>query len=122
MIIRRLRDMESIIALDNSIIRELLNPNHDAMDLHLNYSLAHATIKPGERSISHRFLEASEVYYILHGRGMIHIDDESQDVYSGDMIYIPPKGVQYIENTGDSDLEFLCIVDPPWFPEAEEEV
>jgi mannose-6-phosphate isomerase-like protein (cupin superfamily) len=38
------------------------------------------------------------------------------------MIYIPPKGVQYIENTGDSDLEFLCIVDPPWFPEAEEEV
>jgi mannose-6-phosphate isomerase-like protein (cupin superfamily) len=114
--------MESIIALDNSIIRELLNPNHDAMDLHLNYSLAHATIKPGERSISHRFLEASEVYYILHGRGMIHIDDESQDVYPGDMIYIPPKGVQYIENTGDSDLEFLCIVDPPWFPEAEEEV
>ena len=122
MIIRRLRDMESIIALDNSIIRELLNPNHDALDLHLNYSLAHATIKPGERSISHRFLEASEVYYILHGRGMIHIDDESQDVYPGDMIYIPPKGVQYIENTGDSDLEFLCIVDPPWFPEAEEEV
>ena len=122
MIIRRLRNMESIIALDNSIIRELLNPNHDALDLHLNYSLAHATIKPGERSLSHRFLEASEVYYILHGSGVMHVNDEIQEVQQGDMIYIPPKGVQYIENTGDSGLEFLCIVDPPWFPEAEEEV
>ena len=121
MIIRRLKDMKSIIALDNSIIRELLNPNHDQEDLHLNYSLAHATVKPGESTLSHRFFEASEVYYILQGRGLMHVNDETQDIQPGDMIYIPPQGIQYIENTGDIDLEFLCIVDPPWFPEAEEQ-
>jgi mannose-6-phosphate isomerase-like protein (cupin superfamily) len=38
------------------------------------------------------------------------------------MIYVPPRGVQHIENTGSDDLEFLCIVDPPWYPEAEEKV
>jgi len=27
---------------------------------------------------------------------------------------------QYIENTGDSDLKFLCIVDPAWREENEE--
>jgi mannose-6-phosphate isomerase-like protein (cupin superfamily) len=121
-IIRRLKDIKSIMALDNSIIRELLNPNHDEEELHLNYSLAHATVKPGDSTLPHRFHEASEVYYILHGRGLMHINDETQEVQHGDMIYIPPQAVQYIENIGDINLEFLCIVDPPWYPEAEETV
>ncbi len=28
--------------------------------------------------------------------------------------YIPPDSVQWIENIGDSDLKFLCMVYPPW--------
>ena len=27
---------------------------------------------------------------------------------------IPPGSTQYIENTGNSDLKFLCIVEPAW--------
>ena len=122
MIIRRLDNLEPITALDDSIIREILNPNHEAVDLRLNYSLAHATVKSGESTLPHRFHQASEVYYILQGTGLMHIDEESYEVQSGDMVYIPPRGVQYIENIGDIDLMFLCIVDPAWYPEAEETV
>ena len=120
MLIRRLQDRESINGLDNTTIREILNPKHESQPLVLNYSLAHATVKLGEKSLPHKFHEASEVYYILKGNGLMHIDDEIAEVSPGDTIYIPPLAVQWIENKGSDDLEFLCIVDPAWKPDAEE--
>lgn len=120
MLIRRLQDREIFDALDNTIIREILNPKHEAQPLVLNYSLAHATLKPKEKSLPHRFFEASEVYYILKGKGLMHIDDESAEVTLGDTIYIPPQAIQWIENIGSGTLEFLCIVDPAWQSNAEE--
>ena len=50
----------------------------------------------------------------------MHIDNEASEVSVGDTVYIPPMGVQYIENTGGTDLVFLCIVAPSWYPDAEE--
>ena len=120
MLIRKLHERESINALDNTTIREILNPKHESQPLVLNYSLAHATLQPDEKSLPHKFHEASEVYYILKGEGRMHIDDETAEVSSGDTIYIPPRAVQWIENKGSEDLEFLCIVDPAWKPDAEE--
>ena len=120
MLIRKLQDRELITALDDTRVREILNPKHESRPLTLTYSLAHATIQPGERSLPHKFHEASEVYYILKGKGLMHIDDETAEVSPGDTIYIPPPSVQWIENIGSDDLEFLCIVDPAWKPDAEE--
>jgi mannose-6-phosphate isomerase-like protein (cupin superfamily) len=59
------------------------------------------------------------VYYILEGAGIMHIDDEEQEVSIGDTIYIPPHSKQYIHNVGNVDLKFLCIVDPAWKVEDE---
>ncbi len=120
MIIRRFDEQEEIVALDGTRVREFLNPSHDKTQFHLTYSLAHASIAPGEWSLPHRFFEASEVYYILRGRGIMHIDEETAEVGPGDTIYIPPLGVQSIENIGEENLDFLCIVDPAWQPDAEE--
>jgi mannose-6-phosphate isomerase-like protein (cupin superfamily) len=120
MLIRKLQDRELITALDDTKVREILNPKHESQTLTLNYSMAHATVKPGEKSLPHKFHEASEVYYILKGKGLMHIDDETAEVSTGDTIYIPPRAVQWIENKGSDDLEFLCIVDPAWQPDAEE--
>jgi mannose-6-phosphate isomerase-like protein (cupin superfamily) len=120
MLIRRLHERKLITALDDTKVREILNPEHDSQNLVLNYSLAHATLKLGEKSLPHKFHHASEVYYILKGRGIMHINDETADVFPGDTIHIPPQAVQWIENQGQEDLEFLCIVDPAWKPDAED--
>jgi mannose-6-phosphate isomerase-like protein (cupin superfamily) len=120
MIVKKLKDLKEIVALDDTIIREMLNPKHETIPLHLGYSLAYATLPPKKSSLPHRFKTASEVYYILKGEGVMHIDDETENVNPGDTIYIPPKAVQSIENTGESNLEFLCIVYPEWQPDAEE--
>jgi mannose-6-phosphate isomerase-like protein (cupin superfamily) len=115
-----MKDLKEIAGLDNTVIREMLNPKHESGLISLNYSLAHATLEPNVSSLPHKFFTASEVYYILKGTGLMHIDDETKEVAPGDTIYIPPKAIQYIENTGEGDLEFLCIVYPPWQPDAEE--
>ena len=116
MFIRDLSDCEEFTAGDNSLLRELLHP--DKAELAINYSLAHAIIKPGKTSIPHK-LRTSEVYYILEGEGIMHIDEETQKVRPGNAIYIPPKSIQFIQNMGKDDLVFLCIVDPAWKKEDE---
>ena len=108
---------DEIVAGDETILRELLHP--DKADLQIRYSLAHVMVKPVQSSLPHR-LKTSEVYYILEGEGIMHVDDESARVRSGQAVYIPPNSVQYIKNIGNSDLKFLCIVDPAWQPEDEE--
>ena len=120
MIVKKLKELKEITALDDTTVREMLNPKHDTAPLHIGYSLAHATLPPKKASLPHRFKTASEVYYILRGVGTMHIGDETEDVGPGDTIYIPPNAVQFIENIGETNLEFLCIVYPEWQPDAEE--
>jgi mannose-6-phosphate isomerase-like protein (cupin superfamily) len=117
MLIKDSNSCDEIIAGDETILRELLHP--DKEHLQIRYSLAHAAVKPGQSSLPHR-LKTSEVYYILEGEGMMHVDGESAKVHPAQVIYIPPNSTQYIENTGSSDLKFLCIVDPAWRSQDEE--
>ncbi|MGB2980444.1 MAG: cupin domain-containing protein [Candidatus Zixiibacteriota bacterium] len=116
MFIRDLRTCDEIVAGDKTSLRELLHP--DKADLRIRYSLAHATVKPGQSSLPHN-LKTSEVYYILEGEGFMYVDDESAEIHPGQAVYIPPNSTQHIKNTGNSDLKFLCIVDPAWQPEHE---
>ncbi len=118
MLIRPLRDCDEFIAGDDSILREILHAGK--ADLAIRYSLAHAKVQVGGRTRLHR-LRTSEVYYILEGTGCMHIDGEKRQVTAGDTVYIPPHCSQRIENTGTTELTFLCIVDPAW-RQADEEV
>lgn len=111
-----LKNCEEFTAGDNTILRELFHPDKAA--LQLRYSLAHAIVRPGLTSYPHR-LTTSEVYYILEGKGLMFIDDETSEVFPGQAVYIPPNAKQCIQNTGTVDLVFLAIVDPAWRKEDE---
>jgi mannose-6-phosphate isomerase-like protein (cupin superfamily) len=111
MLIRKLKDCKRFAAGDGSLLRELLHP--DKADIKLRYSLAHAVVKPGKATKPHA-LKTSEVYCILEGRGEMHVGAERKKVGPGCAVYIPPRTVQFIRNTGKSNLVFLCIVDPAW--------
>lgn len=116
MFIKHLTAIPSIVAGDNSLLREILNPLKE--ELNIRYSLVWAQVKPGEKTLLHE-LKVSEVYFILKGKGTVHIDNEEKNIGKGDTIYIPPNAAQFIENTSEENLEFLCIVDPAWKPEVE---
>jgi mannose-6-phosphate isomerase-like protein (cupin superfamily) len=115
--VKYLKDCRQFIAGDGSVLCEILHPEKAGTLNH--YSLAHAKVAVGQKTRPHK-LKSSEVYYITAGQGLMHIDKESLEVGSECAIYIPPESIQYIENTGDSELEFLCIVDPAWRQEDEE--
>ncbi|MEG4272335.1 MULTISPECIES: cupin domain-containing protein [unclassified Microcoleus] len=116
MLIQKLNACGEFIAGDGTQLRELLHPDKQAVDL--RYSLAHATLPPGQTSALHS-LTTSEVYYILSGVGEMHIDEENQFVEAGDAVYIPPNAKQFIYNCGTEPLIFICIVDPAWRKEDE---
>lgn len=117
MLVRHLQECTEIIAGDGTHLRELLHPERQATAA--RYSIAHAVVLPTEQSMKHCLL-TSEVYYVLRGTGMMHINEESEAVNAGDVIDIPPHSIQWIKNSGEEPLEFLCIVDPAWCVEDEE--
>jgi len=111
MIAKTLRSCKLFTAGDKSTLREILNPRKER--LRIRYSLAWASVRPRHKTIPHR-LRYSEVYYILKGTGIMHVNRRRRKVKSNDTIYIPPNAVQWIGNTGRTSLHFLCIVDPAW--------
>jgi mannose-6-phosphate isomerase-like protein (cupin superfamily) len=116
MLVRKLTEAASFIAGDGSMLREILHP--DKHPANIGYSLAWALVKTKNSTHPHT-LKHNEVYYIIKGRGKMHINNEVSEITATDTVFIPPGAIQYIENTGQTDLEFLCIVDPAWQPEIE---
>ena len=112
-----LADRREFLAGDHTLLRELLHPAKQP--LVLGYSLAHGTLAPRARSKRHR-LTSSEVYYIIAGQGRLTVDDSVIEVEAGSVVYVPPGGKQSLENSGQTAIEFLCLVDPAWRSEDEE--
>ena len=113
---KKLKDATEFVAGDHTILREIMHPKHD--DVAIGYSIAHARIESGKASLPHQ-LKSSETYYILMGKGIMHIGNDSVTVKKDDVFFVPALSLQYIENTGKSDLLFLCIVEPYWMEEEE---
>jgi mannose-6-phosphate isomerase-like protein (cupin superfamily) len=111
MLIKRFSECPEIAAGDQTLLRELLHPERDQAAV--RYSLAVARVKVGERSLAHR-LKTTEVYYVVAGEGRMHVGEEEAAVGPGDVVYVPAGAAQWIENTGNRELEFACIVDPAW--------
>jgi mannose-6-phosphate isomerase-like protein (cupin superfamily) len=116
MFIKDLKSCTLITAGDNTSLRQILHPENDHLEI--NYSFAHAIVKSGETSYRHK-LSTSEVYYILEGEGLMHIDGETCPVKPQQAVFIPPNADQCITCTSAQDLFFLCIVDPCWKKENE---
>ncbi|MCU0498972.1 MAG: cupin domain-containing protein [Anaerolineae bacterium] len=104
---------------DECLLRELLHPARDPVKL--DYSIAYARVEPHGRTLDH-FLHQSEVYYVIKGEGIMYLDHQPYRVETGHCYYIPPRCRQWLQNTADTDFEFLCIVNPPWSAEQEEVV
>lgn len=118
MLIKDTKSSNYFDAVDETVLAELLHPKNDGVKM--DFSIAHAVLKPGTSSLPHILRESVEVYYVLEGQGQMHIDHEVETVESGQAVYIPPKKNQWIKNTGKEDLKFLCIVSPPWNESDEE--
>ena len=111
MISKKIENIESFSGEEGTEIRQIFHP-HNTLN-GISFSLAHSIILPGKSSKPHK-MKTSEVYFVLEGKGVLHIDDELVVVDKHQSIFVPPFSLQYLENTGDVELKVLCIVDPAW--------
>jgi len=70
MIVRNLKDLNPFIALDGSTIREIVHPSNTPS---VNQSLAEARIEQGNATSNHIHRLTEEIYYILSGKGRMHL-------------------------------------------------
>ena len=116
MSIQKNSEINSIEGNEGTKIRQYFHP-HNTLD-GINYSLAQFTLEPGKKSKLHK-IKSSEIYYVLEGSGNLTIEEETHVLQKDDSAYVPPNSKQFIENSGDNDLKFLCIVEPAWKAEDE---
>lgn len=116
MSVQKKSEIPEIDGKEGTKIKQYFHP-HNTLN-GIRFSLAHFTINQGKSSFRHK-LQSAEIYYILEGTGKLKVNGELITVTKDDSVYIPPLSEQFIENTGSSDLKFLCIVDPAWKAEDE---
>jgi mannose-6-phosphate isomerase-like protein (cupin superfamily) len=117
MIKKSLSETPHFVAGDATIIREVLHPKNDGLDI--PYSLAFAELPVGATSLAHIIAERSELYIIQEGEGKAFVGDETATVKAGDVVLIPANVRQYIKNVGTTPLRFWCVVAPAWDVSAE---
>ena len=94
---------------DSKTARELLTP-----DLHRGMILVIARVPPQERS-SPTFTthQGEECVFVLRGKIVIHLHDETHILESGDAIYFDGRQPHYCNNPEDVEAEFLSAIVPP---------
>lgn len=110
-------DNPEFLAGDLTHLKEVLHPKNSP--LNFPFSLASAHIKVGHNSLPHTLKEA-EIYYFLKGKGVLHLESRTYTVEEGDCFVVEPGKKQWLANTGDEELAFLCVVTPPWTAEGEQ--
>jgi mannose-6-phosphate isomerase-like protein (cupin superfamily) len=86
-------------------------------------SIARARVRPGFTTRWHRLKGTAERYVLLSGRGRVEVGDlPPEDVFPGDVVFIPPDIRQRITNLDNEDLIFLAVCTPRFRPEVYEDI
>lgn len=57
----------------------------------------------------HSHEDVEEVFYVLDGIGKISVNDKKRRVKKGDLIYIPPKTIHTVSQTGQRPLRLVTV-------------
>ncbi len=93
----------------------LISPNNTASQ---NLSLQISEIPIGSEQPIHNH-EPEQCYYIIKGKGLMVIENESQEVKAGDAIFIPSNLKHGIKNLGNEGLEYITANAPVFSKEYE---
>ena len=71
-------------------------------------------VDPGSSSNPHSHEESEEVFFVLSGKGEIHVGDEHVEATPGTLVYVPPRTRHQIVNTGQEVFRTLNCASPPF--------
>lgn len=70
-------------------------------------------LDPGDEHWVHRHDDVSELYYIMKGKALVRVDDETRECTAGTGIYMPVGSWHGIKNTGDEVLTLVWAYNRP---------
>jgi len=117
MLLRKSSDLKPFVTKDKSLIREFFHPLHKTSKQRpkdIPFSIALATVKPGQKTLRHIHETSTEFYYITRGVGIIQLNAKKEPIEENTLIHIPAKTKHTVTNTGNEDLLILCICNPPY--------
>jgi len=56
--------------------------------------------------------DPEQCYYVIKGRGLMIIEEETRELTAGEAVYIPPNKKHGIKNIGNDVLEYLTVNSP----------
>jgi mannose-6-phosphate isomerase-like protein (cupin superfamily) len=68
-------------------------------------------VAPGGHQVIHHHPE-TQVYVIIRGGGIMHVDGTERPVAAGDLVYIPSDALHGIQNNGDDVLSYVSAATP----------
>src|SRR4030095_5344216 len=80
-------------------------------------SLAEEMLPVGSAVIPHHHREIEEIYYVVSGRGLMTVADETREVSTGDAVYVPRGCRHTLENTGSEPIKLILVCGPAFFYE-----
>jgi oxalate decarboxylase/phosphoglucose isomerase-like protein (cupin superfamily) len=91
------KDNETYLLKDNKTLNNLV--------------LSSTQLYKGQSTRGHSHAGQEEVYFFVHGTGVMIVDDEKFRINSGDIILIPDGAFHRVINDGETDLLFNCVFD-----------
>lgn len=67
---------------------------------------------PGVIGSPHMHSNADHVFLVIGGHGIMHTDDKSEEIFAGDVVFVPRGDYHWFENTSDVVSERLEM----WIP------
>ena len=93
----------------------LISPKHSSTQ---NLSIQISEVPAGSEQPIHNH-EPEQCYYIIKGKGLMILGEESREVFAGDAVYIPSNSNHGIKNIGDDVLEYLTANTPAFSDQYE---
>jgi len=94
------------------IIWDLLNPEKINGNSKIDYNMSYVVLKAQEHSLRYQNLNSIVIYYILEGKGLIHINGEKEKIYPVQVIFIPLSSIHHLENSEKKELKYIKVVYP----------
>lgn len=69
--------------------------------------MTRVVMDPGKKTKPHYHEVEEQTYYVLKGRGLLFVGDETYEVAANMAIMIPPGQYHALENTGNEPLEWI---------------
>ena len=74
-----------------------------------DFAMRKFTMVPGGGMPKHTN-QVEHEQYVLKGKAIIGIEDDTYEVKQGDVVFIPARAPHWYKAHGEEDFEFICVV------------